>query len=1155
MFHSKPPSSLRPLVADFFAPLRAACVWLAALVLAGIGAVAPAQADTLGEALDAPGLTWTTGGNAPWFFQTAITHDGVDAAQCGHLTSAYQSSWVETTVTGRVSVVFWWKLSADATYYNFGVLTNGQWNWSLPGYGERPWQPAIISLPSGTNTIRWMYTTPPTDPTNWAGNAAWLDQVLVTNIAGLAPVFLLEPPTTLDLPEYSYHLTNLIGAAVGDIPMTYQWLRNGTNLPAVWPFYQVTSSSLLVYPRTQAECGGEFRLVASNQWGLTTSTVCTVTIVPSPPYVPPDEPADTVAALGGYFNFWVSVYGSRPFAYQWYKDGSAVPGATNAYHEFWPVTEADAGLYHCVVTNLQGAATSRVAQLTVSTNLPTIVSGPSPETIEAGAGDSAGFYVEATGPEWLSYSWRKVGEPDELASWDQLNFSDLDPTNSGLYHVIVSNQNGAVTSPVGVLAVAPITALALALDVPQLLVTNLDQGWPLWAPDVNATNTHDGLCAARSPELGDWDARSFRTTVSGPTNVSFWWRISAGAQAFLEVAVAGSVRHSISGETDWQKQMLTLPAGEHELTWTFRKEHVGYVGQNAAWVDRLVIGDSGDTGSEEVTAFTSGGDAEWFPQSTNTRDGVEAWQSGVLGDDAESWLEATVNGPGTLSFWWMVESEECCDPLEFSVDGAKLASIAGEVPWQRESFELAAGSHTLRWRYAKDGSVSVGLDAGWVDEVFINRGTNPPVLTLAEALNATNRTFTTGGEADWFAQTAVSHDGVAAAQSGAIGDSLETWLATHVQGPGTLSFWWKVSSEEGADWLELWVDGSFVTAITGEQDWAQYSLSLQPGWHSVYWIYSKDGSVANGADAAWVDQVQLSQPAGATLTLSIERNHADGGGGEHFLLFPQLSSVTPDAITQHRVQSPNALFQGAVNNPEWGSSSRWMYTLESLIEECTNGVWTLFLNKDDPSEQRFTFLVSIQGLDTNLLGLTTIHTPTNGSLNVPANVPFHWTGPSHFPYLWADFWSFEGGASAGTNPPSTTTHWLTAPPMSAGTNRFRATYWLPGATNVSFTLPRDAGQNPLSSWITSAGLRSSAMVTFVVSPASGGSLLSPRLVTGGLRLDFQSQPGRAHTIEGRTNLTEGVWRSLTNFTGDGALWQFTFPISETPGQYFRARTD
>lgn len=830
---------------------------LASLVLLGIalaGANPSARGGTLGDALDAPDLTWTTGGDAMWFSQTTNTHDGVEAAQSGTMTGYYDESWLETTVTGRVAVLFWWKGSSDPNYYSIYLQTNSGWVGGL--VGERDWEQQAVMFDSGTNTLLWTHFVPGTDPTNWQANAAWLDQVLVTNIAGLAPVFLAQAPPTFAAPEYAPFGTNLTALVIGDIPMSYQWQRYGTNLTEGWPFYQVTSPSLYLYPRTEDETGGEYRLVASNTWGMTTSAVCVVSIVPSQPILLSYDPADAVIALGAYYSLYVSAYGSPPFAYQWFTNGTPVPSATNDYYPLWPASLADSGAYSVVVTNLYGAATSRVAQVSISTALPSIVSGPDPEVAELSPGDYAYFGVQASGPEPLSYSWRRVGDAAELGYWNYLYFS-VDPTNSGLYRVIVTNNNGAVTSRVSVLAVAPVTALGVALDAPSLSITNYHPWWPMWSPDVTGTNAHDGLCAARSPAIGDWDSATFGTSVTGPMNISFWWRISAGAEAFLEVSVDDSLNNSISGETDWQQQTLDVPAGDHTLTWTYRKNAAGIAGQDAAWVDQLVVGNSGPSGGE-ITNFTSGGDAPWFTQSSNTHDGVEAWQSGPLTDDQQSWLETTVIGPGALTFWWMVESEACCDALRFSVDGVEQTNIAGLVSWQQESVALAAGSHTLRWLYSKDGSVSVPRDAGWVDEVTFT----------PSAGEITN--FTTGGAADWFVQTTNTHDGVKAWQSGAIGDFGLTWLGATVTGPGTLTFWWAVDSEEGSDflWFGTVADG-MLASISGQgAGWQQQSFTLGPGTHELQWVYWKNGSAYAGADAGWVDEVTFTpSPPPPTFTL------------------------------------------------------------------------------------------------------------------------------------------------------------------------------------------------------------------------------------------------------------------------------------------------
>jgi hypothetical protein len=162
--------------------------------------------------------------------------------------------------------------------------------------------------------------------------------------------------------------------------------------------------------------------------------------------------------------------------------------------------------------------------------------------------------------------------------------------------------------------------------------------------------------------------------------------------------------------------------------------------------------------------------------------------------------------------------------------------------------------------------------------------------TLATALNATNLVWTTGTSntpwyMEWFVQNRVTHDGEAAAQSGPIAHSQQSYLQTTVIGPGTLRFWWKVSSEAGFDMLRLYQDGSdtLLASISGEAGWEQKTFVLPAGVHVLKWLYSKDATVSDGQDAAWVDEVSfgppppaialqpmgLSRPAGTDVFLTV----------------------------------------------------------------------------------------------------------------------------------------------------------------------------------------------------------------------------------------------------------------------------------------------
>ena len=126
---------------------------------------------------------------------------------------------------------------------------------------------------------------------------------------------------------------------------------------------------------------------------------------------------------------------------------------------------------------------------------------------------------------------------------------------------------------------------------------------------------------------------------------------------------------------------------------------------------------------------------------------------------------------------------------------------------------------------------------------------------LAIALNATNLTWTTGGDVDWFGQLGTSHDGLHSGQSGMIFDWETSWAATSVEGPGQVAFWWKVSSEPDYDSLTFYVNDEPQTAISGETGWAQRVIDVGPGPQTLLWAYEKDSTVSLGQDCAWLDEV------------------------------------------------------------------------------------------------------------------------------------------------------------------------------------------------------------------------------------------------------------------------------------------------------------
>ncbi|MEZ5301301.1 MAG: hypothetical protein R3F11_11710 [Verrucomicrobiales bacterium] len=118
-----------------------------------------------------------------------------------------------------------------------------------------------------------------------------------------------------------------------------------------------------------------------------------------------------------------------------------------------------------------------------------------------------------------------------------------------------------------------------------------------------------------------------------------------------------------------------------------------------------------------------------------------------------------------------------------------------------------------------------------------------------------------GGPASqqWFTQSAVTHDGIDAAQSGALADGRSSSFDLELVGPGQLSFWAKVSAAED-HYLILYRDFGFEFFESGEVDWTQHTIQIPAGRHTYRFEYTKQygfGSTPEGSDAAWIDELSV----------------------------------------------------------------------------------------------------------------------------------------------------------------------------------------------------------------------------------------------------------------------------------------------------------
>ncbi|MCP5502289.1 MAG: hypothetical protein H7A25_20505 [Leptospiraceae bacterium] len=125
--------------------------------------------------------------------------------------------------------------------------------------------------------------------------------------------------------------------------------------------------------------------------------------------------------------------------------------------------------------------------------------------------------------------------------------------------------------------------------------------------------------------------------------------------------------------------------------------------------------------SQIPPGWSFAGNASWFITSTDcSSNGVEApcLRSGVITDSQTTSITATITVTNSaISFHRKVAGEDCCDKCEFKIDGVVQSGEPVAAVDQMYNFPISNGSHTVEWRYYKDGSVTTPPDACFIDNI------------------------------------------------------------------------------------------------------------------------------------------------------------------------------------------------------------------------------------------------------------------------------------------------------------------------------------------------------------------------------------------------------------------------------------------------------
>jgi hypothetical protein len=127
-----------------------------------------------------------------------------------------------------------------------------------------------------------------------------------------------------------------------------------------------------------------------------------------------------------------------------------------------------------------------------------------------------------------------------------------------------------------------------------------------------------------------------------------------------------------------------------------------------------------ETGNFSKYPWTHPGDAPWTIVSDEKYQGSYAARSGAITHSQDTILSVIFNfsEDGYISFFRKVSSETTYDPLVFYIDGVEKGRWSGELAWLRVEYPITAGTHTLRWIYFKDVSISTNSDCAWIDEII-----------------------------------------------------------------------------------------------------------------------------------------------------------------------------------------------------------------------------------------------------------------------------------------------------------------------------------------------------------------------------------------------------------------------------------------------------
>jgi hypothetical protein len=168
---------------------------------------------------------------------------------------------------------------------------------------------------------------------------------------------------------------------------------------------------------------------------------------------------------------------------------------------------------------------------------------------------------------------------------------------------------------------------------------------------------------------------------------------------------------------------------------------------------------------------------------------------------------------------------------------------------------LTSTDNPLHLLVDRDYTLSAHFRLQPYTEDFESGGFNPALAYNLDPADSAAR---------WVVQTNSVAGGKFAARSGALkhGQSSAFILTVNLSaGSGTFAY--RVSSEANWDELEFYLNGALLKSWSGDLPWTGYAFAVPAGTNTLEWRYTKDYTVSEGSDAAWIDNINLPLAGGS----------------------------------------------------------------------------------------------------------------------------------------------------------------------------------------------------------------------------------------------------------------------------------------------------